>query len=101
MSLGNLLYFWEERGLLKILCYLIRLKGNVDFLGAPPTSWEGDRCAMKGFSSPMLWGFEQREKDSLGIYVHDARIISRIQCVIIMCRLSVCTTEFFHWNFLL
>lgn len=54
------------------------LKGNGDFLGAPPKSWEGDRCAMKGFSPPMLWGFEQREKDSLGVYVYDAKIISRI-----------------------
>lgn len=26
------------------------LKGNVDFLGAPH-KWEGDKCAMKGFST--------------------------------------------------
>lgn len=54
------------------------LKENVDFLETPPKSWEGDRCTMKGFSPPMLWSFEQTEKDSLGIYVYDTEIISRI-----------------------
>lgn len=39
-----------KRGLLKILCHLIMLKGNVDFLGAPH-KWEGDKRAMKGFST--------------------------------------------------